>query len=221
MLLSEIVNKRVITIDDGTCLGVVIGAYLHKSNHDCPALLLDNGNQISLDDLYCVGEVIIILKSSQEVIPIDEYFKISINQEIILVDGSRLGKVKDLTIKGRKNKGLITADKGEVKAKCLVTCSNNIIIANPTYRQLKPKIKEPVNEILQLDSPKENISYNTTGSSLISPASYDFLIGKKVKSEVSDINRSFVLMAGTVITERIISNAIKAGKLTDLVNKSR
>ena len=50
---------------------------------------------------------------------------------------------------------------------------------------------------------------------------YDFLIGKRVSQEVSDISRSFVLMAGTIITERVIENARRAGKLSDLVNKSK
>ena len=220
MLLSEIVNKRVININDGACLGVSIGAYLHKSNYSCPSLCLDNGNQVSLNDVFAVGEVITAVCDQQEVIPLDEYFKISINQEVVLVDGSRLGKVKDLTLVGRKDKGIIFADKGSVKAKCLVACSNNIIIANPTYRQLKTKVKEPISEVLKLDVPKLDTP-SQTNAPILNPVSYDFLIGKKVKSEVSDINRSFVLMAGTIITDKVISNAIKAGKLTDLVNKSK
>ena len=220
MLLSEIVNKRVINLNDGACLGVSIGAYLHKNNYSCPSLLLDNGSQVSLSDIFSVGEVITAICREQEAIPLDEYFKISINQEIILVDGSRLGKVKDLTLTGKKNKGIIFADKGQIKAKCLVACSNNIIVANPTYRQLKTKVTEPIREVLAL-GPTQKSEPSNSSVPVLNPASYDFLIGKKVKSEVSDINRSFVLMAGTIITDRVISNAIKAGKLTELVNKSK
>ena len=52
------------------------------------------------------------------------------------------------------------------------------------------------------------------------PADYSFLLGRKLKYEVADISRSFVLMAGTLITDRVIANARKAGKIADLVTKS-
>lgn len=224
MLLSEIVNKRVVMLSDASELGIIIGAYVHKNTHQSPYLALDNGKQIKVDDVFSFGEVVTILASENDAIALDEYHKITINQEIILVSGERLGKVRDLELNGKKKVGSIEGDKGSVKLKSIVSTSTNIIVANPTYRSLKPRVKEPVKPLSiapeALNAPS-NRTEITTYLNPVNAPSYDFLIGKKVNSEVSDINRSFVLMAGTIITEKIISNAIRAGKLTDLVNKSK
>ena len=221
MLLSEIVNKRVIVIDDASDLGSIVGAYVHKSNYARTYLALDSGNIIKISDIFSQGDVITVLKQENESLPLDEYFEITLNQEVILVSGARLGKVKDLTLNGRKKSNELVADKGNVKLKSLVSLSNNIIVANPTNRLLKPHFKEPTNQVLAINGTSENVPFVADYTPLPPTPSYDFLIGKKVNSEVSDINRSFVLMAGTIITEKIISNAIRAGKLSDLVNKSR
>ena len=224
MLLSEFLGKRVIVLDNASELGTIVGAYVHKYTYARSHLVLDNGKQIKIDDVFSLDEVVTILTQSNETIPLEEYHEITVNQEVILVSGKRLGKVKDIALNGKKKDNVLIADKGNVKLKSLVSCSNNIIIANPTYRILKARVKEPLGGVLALNGKQEDSAVNSVEKEFFTPTttpSYDFLIGKKVNSEVSDINRSFVLMAGTIITEKVISNAIRAGKLTDLVNKSR
>ena len=220
MLLSEIVGKRMVGLEDAQELGYVEGAYVHMSTLSPRFLALDSGKVVSVEKIFSVGEVITTLEYENESIPLNEYFKITIRQEVILVSGERIGKVKDMLILGRGKNSELECDKGKIKLKSITSISENIIVANPTYRVLKLKTKAPKNELLQLNAstPERN---DLGDGDILTPPSYDFLIGKKVNSEVSDINRSFVLMAGTIITKKVIGNAIKAGKLTDLVNKSR
>lgn len=220
MLLSEIVGKRMVSLEDAQELGYVEGAYVHMSTLSPRFLALDSGKVVSVEKIFSVGEVITTLEYENESIPLNEYFKITIRQEVILVSGERIGKVKDMLILGRGKNSELECDKGKIKLKSITSISENIIVANPTYRVLKLKTKAPKNELLQLNA--STLERNDLGDGdILTPPSYDFLIGKKVNSEVSDINRSFVLMAGTIITKKVIGNAIKAGKLTDLVNKSR
>lgn len=224
MLLSEILGKRVVVINTADELGCIIGAYVHKNTFARTHLILENNRHIKLEDVFSYGEIITVLEHEEESIPLDDYYKITSLQEVILVSGERLGKVKDMTLSGKKKDNVLVADKGSIKLKSLVSVSTNLIIANPTYRALKQRIKEPDTQILAISGTSiqnSNLSNETTFLPISPTPSYDFLIGKKVNSEVSDINRSFVLMAGTIITEKIISNAIRAGKLTDLVNKSK
>lgn len=220
MLLSEIVGKRMVSLEDAQELGYVEGAYVHMSTLSPRFLALDSGKVVSVEKIFSIGEVITTLEYENESIPLNEYFKITIRQEVILVSGERIGKVKDMLILGRGKNSELECDKGKIKLKSITSISENIIVANPTYRVLKLKTKAPKNELLQLNA--STLERNDLGDGdILTPPSYDFLIGKKVNSEVSDINRSFVLMAGTIITKKVIGNAIKAGKLTDLVNKSR
>lgn len=220
MLLSEIVGKRMVSLEDAQELGYVEGAYVHMSTLSPRFLALDSGKVVSVEKIFSIGEVITTLEYENESIPLNEYFKITIRQEVILVSGERIGKVKDMLILGRGKNSELECDKGKIKLKSITSISENIIVANPTYRLLKLKTKAPKNELLQLNA--STLERNDLGDGdILTPPSYDFLIGKKVNSEVSDINRSFVLMAGTIITKKVIGNAIKAGKLTDLVNKSR
>lgn len=220
MLLSELIGKRVINVNSATCEGIITGAYVHKTTHDCTYICLDNNVCISRDELFSVDEVITVLNSPSNDVNLENYYKITATQEVILVSGKRLGRVKDLVISGRGKKGELTLDKGVIKLKSILNASDNIITANPTYRVLNKAKEEPKHEIFALEG-KTDYEVIIPEEIPSSTGSYDFLIGKKVKSEVSDINRSFVLMAGTLITERVIQNARRAGKLSDLVNKSK
>ena len=217
MYLSELIGKRVISIKTATVVGIIIGAYVDKYNFESNFLILDSQKTLNLDDLYEVGEVVTVYEEKENLLDLENYLKITTMQEVVTVSGERLGKVKDLQLGKRNKKGEIESDLSTFKAKSIVSYSDNIIIINPTYRKLNKTIKAPVNNVLLVEGSSDNGYENKK----LSPTSYDFLIGKKVKAEVSDINRSFVLMAGTLITERVIENARRAGKLSELVSRSK
>jgi len=51
---------------------------------------------------------------------------------------------------------------------------------------------------------------------------YNFLLGRRVERDVVDLTRTFLIRAGTIINERTIVNAQRAGKLVDLtINSSK
>lgn len=219
MYLSEFIDKRLISLKSASDEGKVIGAYLHKDKLTVRHLITESGKAYSLEDIFEVGEVITTTGREQTLIK-EEYHEISLSQEIILVNGKSLGRVKDVRI-SRENKGEeLIGELGKIKVKTIVATSRNIITANPTYRKLDKGVSLPVSKVLKLNEPKAKDG-NPSQKEVITPSSYDFLIGKKVSSEVSDISRSFVLMAGTLITERVIENARRAGKLSELVTRSK
>ncbi len=215
MQLNEIIGKRVISLLDAKELGIIIGAYVHKSTYEATHVCLNTNVTVSIKKIFAIDDVVTITDEPQAVNE-DEYLKILAQQEVVTVSGTRLGKVKDLNLVGKKSKKELVCDKGTVKFKAIVAVSDNVITVNPTYRVLVKKLQEPKNEIFALNGTTEVEAYEEQTNA----PKYDFLIGKKVKSEVSDISRSFVLMAGTLITERVIQNARRAGKLSELVNKS-
>ncbi len=216
MYLSELVGKRVINVKSALEEGIIIGAYVDKISHEANVLILDSLKALCLEDIYEVGDVVTILEDNFETIDLNDYIPLTTQKEVITVSGGRLGKVKDILLGKKGKKGEVATDLSSFKAKHIVATSNNIITINPTYRKLEKETKEPIQEVFLMESP----SRSTVESRTPLP-SYDFLIGKKVKSEVSDINRSFVLMAGTLITERVIENARRAGKLSELVSRSK
>lgn len=220
MYLSELVAKRVIALKSAEDAGMVIGAYVDKWSYQCVYLCLDSGKVVELKDIISTGEVITVYDSPTTPIDTQGLYKITTTQEVILVSGVRLGRVKDMLLAGRGKKGELNADKGNIKLKTIVGVSDNIITANPTYRILNKEDEIPNGKILTIEGKVDESETNQPINSYsLSP--YDFLIGKRVSQEVSDISRSFVLMAGTIITERVIENARRAGKLSDLVNKSK
>ncbi len=220
MYLSELISKRVVSLKGAKDEGMVIGAYVNMQNYQDVYLYLDSNKVLKEEDVFSIGEVITVVQEISRTIDNEIYFKLNASQEVILASGERLGRVKDILLWGKGKRGELSADKGTVKLKTIVSVSDNIITSNPTYRVLEKEVRTPTRNVLSIEGQTakiEEIPSNPT----FSPAPYDFLIGKKVSSEVSDINRSFVLMAGTLITERVIENARRAGKLSDLVNKSK
>ncbi len=215
MLLNELIGKRVISLLDAKELGIITGAYVHKSTYEATHICLNTNLPVAIKNIFALDEVVTITDNEQ-VFDENEYLKILAQQEVITVSGTSLGKVRDLSLLGKKSKKELVCDTATVKLKTIVAVSDNIITVNPTYRVLVKKIREPKNEIFALSGTTNVRNYEEP----MNAPKYDFLIGKKVKSEVSDISRSFVLMAGTLITERVIQNARRAGKLSELVNKS-
>lgn len=226
MYLSELVGKRVINVKSASEEGIIIGAYVDRISYEANVLILDSLKALRLEDIYEVGEVVTTVEDNFESIDLNDYIAITTQKEVITVSGIRLGKVKDILLGKRGKRGEITADLSTFKVKHIVATSNNIITINPTYRKLEKETKEPIQEVLLMEAPSRATVENkapprATVENKAPLPSYDFLIGKKVKSEVSDINRSFVLMAGTLITERVIENARRAGKLSELVSRSK
>lgn len=70
------------------------------------------------------------------------------------------------------------------------------------------------------DNPVSPITRTESRFAETFPREYSGLIGKCTTKELTDIQRSFVVVAGTVVTEKLLENARKAGKLAELVSKT-
>ncbi|MDD3947549.1 MAG: hypothetical protein PHI19_06890 [Clostridia bacterium] len=59
-------------------------------------------------------------------------------------------------------------------------------------------------------------------SETTSAPDYSFLLGRKVEREISDLTRTFSIAVGTIITDKVLAHAKRAGKIVDLaINSSK
>ena len=126
-----------------------------------------------------------------------------------LTAGKYVGKVSDVTLGGKRKS--VKTDAGNLSLKRIGASGKELVILAPAVKKSLPVLAAPV---------ENEIRSEVRGAFPAERNSYGFLLGKRVTREVSDIGRSFVLMAGTLITDGIIKNALKAGKIADLVATS-
>lgn len=215
MLLSSISEKTAVSVRTAERLGKPVGVLLSPTNRKY--VITDSMHIFALDNMFANGDIITVASVEAEM---PRGLKINLGDEIYTVHGKRVGISKDVNMRGSGI--VIYTDDRKIRGEKIVASADGIILINPKNRQ--PKVT------ISLPEPKDIIT-SPQGSLLISevsaeplktetsdPADYSFMIGKRLKNEVADITRSFVLMAGTIITDRVIQNARRAGKLTDLYN---
>ena len=217
MLLSEVKNKKILNLSNAKIIGEIDGVVVDKQSAKIIGLstrenigILATANIFSVSDLICVLNDDCITAHT-----FNDSFVLNERASVYNVNGEHVGSGIDIDLNSRKKECRIICNNTEYKLKTIVSSSDDIIVINPTYRALYKQERKPERAIYELNPPPTD----TTNEAPIT-SDYNYLIGRKVKSEVSDIGRSFVLMAGTLITDRIIQNARKAGKISELINKS-
>ena len=217
MLLSEVNNKKVLSLSSAKILGAVDGVAIDKNSQKIIGLTIsENIGILALTDVFEIGDVISVINDDAISAHMPDYsYVLKATASVYNVVGNLLGSGIDVELNGRKKELRFSVDGTDYKAKTIISASDDIIIVNPTYRALYKQEKKPERPVFELPPP------SIVNPNEVAPTNdYDYLIGRKVKSEVSDIGRSFVLMAGTLITDRIIQNARRAGKISELINKS-
>ena len=215
MLLKDIYQKEVIVIETGESLGIVTHAYVDKANE--VAYVSTPAQAFKVNDMHACKDVILLSKdvSLVDVSTFADMRIFALGAKVYDTKGACLGNTTDLTISGRKKEKCFFIEEKEYKLKHIVSSNFSTIILNPTLKTLpteKPR-KGIVMEEISLP-----LSFNAKAERVI--PDYSFLIGRKVTTEISDLNRNFVVKKGTIINEKILTSARRAGKIVDLVLKS-
>ncbi len=209
MLLSSISEKIAVSVTTAERLGKPVGVLVsptRKRNY----VITDDMHIFALDDMFANADIITVNAVEPET---PQGLKLNLGDEVYTVHGKRMGICKDVNI--GKNGIVLHTDDRKIRAEKIVASRDGIILINPKIRQPKVTISLPEPQTT-LFLPQE--IQDTAKPEAVVPSDYSFMIGKRLKNEVADITRSFVLMAGTIITDRVIQNARRAGKLTDLYN---
>lgn len=223
MLLSEICDKKLISLSDAKLLGSVGGVYVDRDTYRVK-YIFTNENTIlyAPEKIYAHKDILTVFDANGE--PAERaagMLALTIGTAIYGVSGECAGIFRDIEITARRKSPVLLTDSKSVRLKHVVASSKDAIIINPTGKPLLPPIEAPRRKALTGTIITPEIPTETAYAGISeAPADYSFLLGRKLKYEVADISRSFVLMAGTLITDRVIANARKAGKIADLVTKS-
>lgn len=223
MLLSEIRNKKMVSLRDAGVLGSVGGVYIDRDSYRVKYIFTNENTTVyAPEKIYAHKDILTVLDPNGE--PAERaagMLALTIGTAIYGVGGGYTGRVTDVEINSRRKTPVLLTDGKPVKLKHVVASSADAIIINPTGKPLLPPAEKPARKALTGTVITPEIPTETAYSGMSeAPSDYSFLLGRKLKYEVADISRSFVLMAGTLITDRVIANARKAGKIADLVTKS-
>lgn len=209
MQLSEIIGKRIVSITAAKDLGTVRGVHIDPATYEIKGISTDEDmRMLPLDSVYAVNDILTTADMSLSETN-GKTLCMNIGASVYTSRGKYVGKVSDVTLGGKRKS--VKTDAGNLSLKRIGASGKELVILAPAVKKSLPVLAAPV---------ENDIRSEVRGAFPAERNSYGFLLGKRVTREVSDIGRSFVLMAGTLITDGIIKNALKAGKIADLVATS-
>lgn len=231
MLLSSLYGKKVLFAATAEHIGTVKGVVTDNCTYE-PRFIYTDRHMFIPYRYVTRGKDILLSAHIGEKAYAEECLIFCPEAEIYSSKGRFIGKLKDLSLQS-KRKTLIT-DKGNISLKRVGGASGDFIILLPHLKSGDP-LPEGSERVTveavdpptaaEAEEPVIGAAFSAKEEPVtqIEPAisgDYGYLIGKHTTKEVSDIGRSFVVMAGTLITEKLIQNARKAGKLAEIASKS-
>lgn len=237
MLLSSIYGKDILLSATAEHIGKVKGIVLDSGTYE-PGYIWTDGDMFIPYRQITRGKDILFSEhiGGRTYSGSGQIF--AVGAEIYTAKGKFIGKLDDVALQS-KRKSLLT-EKGKISLKRVYRASGAYVILAPyqnrglslngaekPYGTAETEIVEAADTAVYDGYPAAEAAADTTGvvaapadSIMATIGDYGYLIGKRTTKEVSDIGRSFVVMAGTLITERLIQNAKKAGKLAEIASKS-
>ena len=230
MLLSEIISKPVISINEGKIKGVISNAifsnFLTKITAFQVVLQEDNNEEeevfLNKDSIKCIGDDAIILKQntvfSNEGTPICS----PINGLAYSTTGKLLGKIINIEVDKNYNVITIVTQTQNLKPENLVSFSNGLYIFNTENKKTKrysnefifpsklPSIK--VTSLPLIEEKKESVPFLPQKTVTNS----EVLLGKRVSKTIQTPNGEIIAKMGCVITQKILLSATKNQKLREL-----
>ncbi|MDR2267592.1 MAG: hypothetical protein LBE09_08470 [Christensenellaceae bacterium] len=247
MLFSDLKTKKIYSLTDAVCVGEPTGMCVLHDSFRCSYIVLSNSekNILAYEDMYACADIITI-KSTNVLIrefAIDNCFMLKIGTRIADVSGIDYDILEDIEIRGRS--GFLICKSKKIKFDRLISASAEIIFVDlsgkwivksksqdASAEQNKVLTTRNANNNLTVDNilkmPKTNRQsyvsikplYAESDNKLTLSNDFNFLVGRRVEREITDITRTFVVKEGTVVTTAIVNAARRAGKLADLTINS-
>lgn len=231
MLLSEIISKPIISLNEGKIVGVVSNAIF--SNFLTKVLyfeiLSEDENQkenlLDKDGIKCIGEDALILKQNYNFTAnFEPYISSPINGLAYSTTGKLLGKIINVEVDNKYNVINILTNAHTLKIDSLVSHSNDLYIFNLEDRKVKkisnkfnfpkaqnnikvtslPLIKEISSQVAQTSLPTKTITNS------------ELLLGKRATRTIQTQNGEIIAKKGYIINQKILLSATKNQKLREL-----
>lgn len=217
--ISEIIGLQVISLFEGQLVGYTKDFCLSADNKKITELLIqdnkDEENIFALDpkNIFKIKDAIFVKNLS--VLTKKQNVQIQnspINCLAFLTDGTSLGKLLDINLTKNFFINSFACSTCETNNR-IFKLSNEVIIFNKPKSSLSYLTFKPV-EGGQLIAYPVNTELQTIPVKTISD--FNFLIGRKSSKDIFAFNNEILIRAGGLITDRVIHQARKAGKLKEL-----
>lgn len=230
--LSEIISKKIISLEEGICLGYILAPCLDFQIMSIYGVLVCDETEerikfLDYKNILVLGEYVIIKNSNMLSFGENLISNSPIGKEIVSVNGLSLGVINDIYLQNKKIVKLIT-NKAEINPKNISIWEGNYLIfsekkikKSKTYRFQRID-KEIIQKVEILKNNKE-ISEKINNNLLPFKAniSTQNLIGKIAICDVFGFNNELIIHKNEVITKKIISAAKKHNKLNFLLINSQ
>lgn len=228
--LSNLIGKPIISIYNGSIEGYVKNLLFDKKlTKLCAIVVVDDKTQeeklLLAKSVYKTGQDAIVLKNNTSIIlntTDNTTYTNPTNKDVFSVDGNKVGKIADVAIsEDNKIEYLILQNNSHLLAGNILNTGSDIIVVKPqqqnvkiSYFKDKPVFKTTNNnQIVQIQN-------NITKPNRLLANNYGFLLGRKTNKNIYADNGELLVKKQTKITNFVIDNVCKNGKLKELATSS-
>ncbi|MDR3185992.1 MAG: hypothetical protein LBU04_04200 [Christensenellaceae bacterium] len=238
MLYSTLRGKKVFSINDAMYIGEITAIYIEKKllNYGFYVSLNEHKYILSSNHIFAFNDIITITDTNvlMNINDIKDVIMLDIGLSLSDISGMSLGTILDLELRSNKASYLMY-DSGKIRITKLVSasdsrafinlkqCNNEKSFSNQNSQLSQCKKENETKTELLFEEIKMSNSaipvYRRESSQAVN-CDYNFLLGRRVECDITDLTRTLLIKAGTVINASIISAARQAGKLVDLTINS-
>lgn len=236
--LSNIVGKPIISLYNGQIEGIITNAIFDKKLQKVKYFLIINetndetlelNSTLLTKDIYHIGQDAIVIKNNSYIMysNLSDETKLSINPincDIFTTLGEKIGVVKDVIFDEHFNViNLELADNNTISIKNIANYSNELIIMQDETKSIniskfgykKPKIQN-TNEVVKILRKDNQLSTHPTTLPQKITIRTDLMIGRTINENIYSQSKEIIAKKGTIISQKIIDNAKKYGKIKEL-----
>ena len=236
--LSNIVGKPIISLYNGQIEGIITNAIFDKKLQKVKYFLIINetndetlelNSTLLTKDIYHIGQDAIVIKNNSYIMysNLSDETKLSINPincDIFTTLGEKIGVVKDVIFDEHFNViNLELADNNTISIKNIANYSNELIIMQDETKSIniskfgykKPKIQN-TNEVVKILRKDNQLSTRPTTLPQKITIRTDLMIGRTINENIYSQSKEIIAKKGTIISQKIIDNAKKYGKIKEL-----
>ncbi len=230
--ISDLLGKPLLSLADAKVVGYVSNVRFDQkltrariAEITCDDDDFPERSYVRFSDLRCDGDAAVIKSLSVFVTDNGATVACPINLPCYNQSGKDLGHIRDVVLE-KSTVVQIVCDKANFVPKELLSLSERLCICNDTGAPIKlarPKVPKPtpkasavpvdLHASVQTPTPPQSVTVTRTPGDPVKD--YSFLLGKPVRTPVLASGR-VLIAAGTVVSEKTIELARRAGKLVQL-----
>lgn len=210
---SDLLGKPLLSLSEAELLGTIGNIYFDDKMQKGTSILIytndDEVRYLPLNKLINIDNDAAVVKSSDGLTEYVEGVRSPINSYAFNQDGKAKGQIKDVIMDGVKVVSFTLSD-SSIEATSLMS-AGSILIFNDSGKPVK--LKSAAKKAFKKLSEKKEVELPP--KTAFAP-SYDFLLGKKLQRTIVSGGGKIIAREGDNVTDDIIEDAKKEGKLVIL-----